>query len=119
MSTSAALFGSSSDGGMALSEWLDVMCLGCKHERAIDRPGIGGGSGCELVSRAICDPYTADMPEWAVDASPVPERFGELGRGPWPVCMSYEPRKTRSDKGVRRGPRVHGMEPLFATGGAP
>jgi hypothetical protein len=113
VSTSAALFGSSSDGGMALSEWLDVMCLGCKHESVKDREGIGGGCGCELVSRAICDPYTADMPEWAEDASPVPERFGELGRGPWPVCMSYEPRKTRSDKGVRRGPKVHGMEPLF------
>ena len=112
MSTSAALFGGNSDGGMALSEWLDVMCLGCRHERAKDRPGIGGGSGCELVSRAICDPYTADMPEWAVDASPVPERVAALGEG-WPVCMSYEPRTARCDKGKRRGPRVSGMESLF------
>ena len=115
MSTSAALFGSNSDGGMALSEWLDVMCLGCRHERAKDRPGIGGGSGCELVSRAICDPHTADMPEWTVDASPVPERVAALGEG-WPVCMAYEPRTTRCDKGMRRGPRVSGMAPLFDLG---
>ena len=70
VSTSSEIFGSNSDGGMALSEWLDAMCLGCRHERAGDRPGIGGGSGCELVSRAICDPYTADMPEWTVRCFP-------------------------------------------------
>ena len=118
VSTAAALFGSNSDGGVAMSEWLDVMCLGCKHERAKDRPGIGGGSGCDLVSRAICDPYTADMPEWAVDASPVPERFAGLPGEPWPACMAYEPRTARCDKGKRRGPRVSGMEPLFDLGAA-
>ena len=102
---------------MALSEWLDVMCLGCRHERAVDRPGIGGGSGCELVSRAICDPYTADIQEWTADASPVPERVAALGDG-WPVCMAYDKRKPRSDKGRRRGPKVSGMEPLFGLGAA-
>lgn len=112
MSTAADLFGGNSDGGVAMCEWLDAMCRGCRHERAADRQFIGGGSGCGLVSRAICDPYTADMPEWAADASPVPERVAELGDG-WPVCMSYEPRTTRSDKGKRRGPRVSGMEPMF------
>ena len=119
MSTAADLFGSNSDGGVALSEWLDVMCLGCRHESVKDRKdGIGGGSRCELVSRAICDPYTADIPEWAADASPVPERFADLDGAPWPVCMSWEPRTTRSDRGVRRGPKVSGMEPLFDLGAA-
>src|SRR6185437_544103 len=114
MSTAAGLFGSNSDGGVALSEWLDAMCLGCRHESVKDRKGgIGGGSGCELVSRAICDPYTADIPEWTVDASPKPERVADLGDEPWPVCMAYEPRTTRSDKGLRRGPKLSGMEPLF------
>jgi hypothetical protein len=102
----ADLFGPGSDGGMRMSEWLDVMCLGCKRESARDRrEGTGGGSGCELVSRAICGPYKAPMPEWPVDAA-CPERLDVLGDGPWPVCMAYEPRAVRSDKGLRRGPRV-------------
>jgi hypothetical protein len=111
------LFGSNSEGGMRLAEWLDVMCLGCRHESVKDRKdGIGGGSGCELVSRALCDPYTASMPEWSIDATPRPERLQELGEGPWPVCMAHKARKKRSDAGVRRGPRLSGMEPLFGIG---
>jgi hypothetical protein len=117
--TPVDLFGGNSDGGMRMSEWLDVMCLGCRHERAKDRQaGIGGGCGCELVSRAICDPYTAEMPEWSADASPRPERLAELGDGPWPVCLGWEPRTKRSDAGKRRGPRTGGMEPLFEMTGA-
>jgi hypothetical protein len=30
--TPVDLFGGNSERGMRLSEWLDVMCLGCKHE---------------------------------------------------------------------------------------
>jgi len=90
------------------------MCLGCRHERAGDRKeGIGGGSGCGLVSRAIGDPYGARMPEWVADDAPRPERLAGLGDGPWPVCVAWEPRAKRADAGVRRGPRVRGMEPLF------
>lgn len=109
MATAAGLFGSNSDGGMRLSEWLDVMCAGCKHESARHRKeGEGGGWGCALVSRAISDPHDADMPEWSPDATPYPPHCAEaFGDGnPWPVCLSYEPRKTRSDAGVRRGPQV-------------
>lgn len=114
--TPVDLFGGNSEGGMRLMEWLDVMCLGCRHETVKDRKeGIGGGSGCDLVSRAICDPYTAEMPEWSPDAMR-PERFSELEDGPWPVCMSYEARTKRSDAGKRRGPRVRGMEPMFEIG---
>jgi hypothetical protein len=109
--TPADLFGSTSDGMVRMAEWLDVMCVGCRRERAKDRKGIGGGSGCELVSRAIFDPYNAPMPEWDVGASPRPERLAELGDGPWPACTAHEQRKKRSDAGTRRAPR--GMDPLF------
>lgn len=117
MNTPAGLFGSTSEGGMRLEEWLGVMCAGCKHERVKDRKeGIGGGSGCDLVSRAICDPYTAEMPEWSPDAT-WPERFTELEAGnPWPVCIAWEARAKRSDAGMRRGPKVAGMDPLFELG---
>ena len=112
--TAVDLFGGNSDGGMRMSEWLEVMCLGCRHESVKYRTqGAGGGFGCELPERAICHPYTAEMPEWSVDASPRPERLAKLGDGPWPVCLNWEPRTKRSDAGVRRGPRVSGMEPLF------
>lgn len=120
MSTSVELFGTNSEGGMALNEWLDAMCLGCKHESARQRRenGGAGGIGCDLVARAICEPYTDDIEEWTGDAAPLPERVAELGRGPWPVCMAWEPRKTRADKGVRRGPKVSGMDALFDLGAA-
>jgi hypothetical protein len=116
--TPVDLFGGNSDGGMRMTQWLDVMCLGCRHERVKDRKDIGGGSGCDLVCRAISDPYTAPMPEWLVDAAPRPERLAELGEGPWPVCISHEPRKKRADAGRRRGPKLSGMEPLFDMRGA-
>ena len=110
--TAAGIFGGNSDGGMRMTEWLDVMCRGCKHERVSDRKaGIGGGCGCEPVTRAICDPYTAPMPEWTRDAE-WPERFAELDQpNPWPVCTGWEPRKKRSDAGRPR--RARGMEPMF------
>ena len=112
--TAVDLFGGNSDGGMRMTEWLEVMCLGCRHESVRARKeGCGGGIGCELPSRAICDPYTAEMPEWSPDASPRPERLAGLPEGPWPVCLSWEPRAKRSDAGKRRGPKVAGMEPLF------
>jgi hypothetical protein len=116
--TPVDLFGGNSDGGMRMTQWLDVMCLGCRHERAGQRKAFGGGTGCDLVCRAISDPYTAAMPEWLVDAAPRPERLAELGDGPWPVCTGFEPRKKRADAGRRRGPRVSGMEPLFDMRGA-
>jgi hypothetical protein len=34
VSTAADIFGGNSDGGVRLTEWLDEMCKGCKHERA-------------------------------------------------------------------------------------
>jgi hypothetical protein len=112
-STPVDLFGSNSDGGIRMSEWLDVMCKGCKHESVQDRKHIGGGCGCELVSRAICDPNKAQMPEWMV-LDPVPEGLTDaLGKGPWPVCGAYEKRTTRSDKGLRRGPRKHEGQALL------
>lgn len=115
--TASGIFGSNSDGGIRMTEWLDVMCRGCRHERVSDRKeGIGGGCGCELVSRAICDPYSAPMPEWTRDAE-WPERFADLNQpNPWPVCTAWEPRKKRSDAGKPR--RARGMEPMFEiTGG--
>lgn len=112
--TPVNLFGPGSEGGMRLLEWLDAMCAGCRHERAGDRAaGIGGGAGCGLVSRAIGDPHGAPMPEWVADDAPRPERLAGLGDGPWPVCTAWEPRTKRADAGVRRGPRVRGMTPLF------
>jgi hypothetical protein len=110
------LFGSNSDGGVRLSEWLDTMCKGCRHESARERrEGNGGGYGCDLVSRAICDPYEAGMPEWSPDATypaHCAEEFSD--GGPWPVCLSYEPRTKRRDAGRRRGPRVPaGQEALL------
>ena len=109
MTTAADLFGSNSEGGMRLSEWLDAMCAGCRHESARERrEGSGGGYGCELVARAIGDPYGADMPEWSPDATPYPPHCAEefSDGNPWPVCLAYERRRTRCDAGVRRGPRV-------------
>jgi hypothetical protein len=117
MASAADLFGGNSDGGVRLSEWLDAMCAGCRHESARDRKeGNGGGYGCPLVSRAIADPYDADMPEWSPDATPYPPHCaGEFSDGnPWPVCLAWEPRTRRSDAGVRRGPRVpEGQEALL------
>jgi hypothetical protein len=109
MSNPVDLFGSNSDGGVRMSEWLDTMCAGCKHESVrMRREGCGGGCGCPLVSKALCDPYTAEIPEWSPDATPYPPHCAEQfsDGNPWPVCLAYEPRKTRSDTGVRRGPRV-------------
>jgi hypothetical protein len=115
--TVTGLFGGNSEGYCRMEEWLAVMCLGCRHERVSDRAaGIGGGSGCELVSRAVADPYGAEMPEWSRDAAPKPGRLAELGPGPWPACMSHEARKKRSDAGSRRAPKD--MEPLFELTGA-
>jgi hypothetical protein len=112
--TAVDLFGGNSEGGMAMWAWLDVMCAGCRHESARQRrAGNGGGYGCELVTRAVCDPGEAPMPEWSPDAAPKPERLAELGPGPWPVCLAHEPRTKRSDAGKRRGPRIRGMQPLF------
>jgi hypothetical protein len=117
--TAVDLFGGNSEGGMRMSMWLEAMCLGCRRESVKARKeGDGGGFGCDLPVRAICDPYTAEMPEWSADASPKPERLAELGDGPWPVCVAYEARTKRSDAGKRRGPRVSGMEPLFEMGAA-
>ncbi len=117
--TPVDLFGGNSDGGMRMLEWLDVMCLGCRHESVKERnAGNGGGYGCHLPTRAVCDPYKTEMPEWSADASPKPERLAELGDGPWPVCLAWEPRTKRCDAGKRRGPKVTGMEPLFEIGAA-
>lgn len=117
--TPVDLFGGNSDGGDRLWMWLDVMCLGCRHESVKLRKSVGsGGNRCGIADRAVLDPYSAAMPEWSVDASPKPERLLELGDGPWPACMAYEPRRKRSDAGKRRGPRTGGMEPLFEMGAA-
>jgi hypothetical protein len=105
VNTSSDLFGGNSDGGMRLSEWLEVMCKGCVSNHGRGEPGMAG-LGCDLVSRAIGDPYDAGMPEWSTDASPWPQRFAELGDGPWPTCLAYRPRKKRSDAGQRRGQHV-------------
>jgi hypothetical protein len=116
MSPATALFGgNNSEGGMRMWAWLDVMCLGCRHESVKwRRESGGGGYGCELVTRAIGDPDDAELPEWSADAAPKPERLAELGPGPWPACLAYEPRTRRADAGVRRGPRkIRGMTPLF------
>jgi hypothetical protein len=68
------------------------------------------------VSRAICDPYKNDIPEWTV-LDPTPKPLADaLGPGAWPVCGSYERRKKRSDAGKRRGPRCHQV-PLFTVPG--
>lgn len=111
--TPVDLFGGNSEGYLRMEDWLRVMCKGCRHESAGLREGTGqGGILCEVADRAVSDPYAAEMPEWSADAAPRPERLAELGGGPWPVCMSYEARKRRSDAGSRRAPR--GIEPLFA-----
>jgi hypothetical protein len=120
VSTAADLFGGNSDGSVRMEDWLAVMCRGCVRDRGRGTAGDGhmGGMSCDLPARAYFDAYGDGIEEWAVDASPVPERFAGLGPGPWPVCMAYEPRKTRADKGMRRGPRVSGMEPMFDLGAA-
>lgn len=98
------LFGNGTDGYARAEGWLGVMCVGCTRDYGRNRTGLGGMS-CTLTTRALLNPYEADMPEWSPDATPVPPRFSELGSGRWPVCMEYTPRKTRSDAGMRRGPR--------------
>ena len=115
--TPVDLFGGNSEGYSRMGDWLRVMCLGCKRESARMRNESDTGGGlCEIADRAALDGYAAEMPEWSADASPKPGRLAELGDGPWPVCMSYEARKRRSDAGSRRAPR--GMEPLFELGRA-
>jgi hypothetical protein len=110
MATAEEIFGPNSDGGVRMSEWFDVMCVGCKNGRYEE--GIGYGVGCEVGARAAIEPYTADMPEWSLDAM-WPERFREAfaDGDPWPVCMAYEPRKRRWDAGLRRGPRLPDNQP--------
>jgi hypothetical protein len=103
MPSATDLFGGNSDGSMRMEAWLDLMCRGCVKDRGRAGSDIGGMS-CELPGRAYSDPYEADMPEWSPDASPRPERLAELGPGPWPVCMSYQARKRRSDAGRTRQP---------------
>ena len=119
--TAAGIFGGNSDGGVRLYEWLEVMCRGCTHESVKRRnDGDGGGAGCGIADRACGDPYGAPVPEWAErgDGEPLPPHTaGDDGldpRDPWPVCTSWEPRKTRADKGLRRGPQaLAGQEALF------
>lgn len=112
--TPVDLFGGNSDGGMRMWEWLEVMCKGCKHESVKAREdGTGPGVGCRIADGACFDPYKFEVPEWSPDAVR-PERLAELGDNPWPVCMAYEPRAERSDKGLRRGPRpAEGQGELF------
>jgi hypothetical protein len=110
MATAVDLFGGNSDGTVRMEEWLRAMCQGCVKDRGRSKTDLGGMS-CELPTRAYIGPYDADMPEWSEDATPKPERFAELGAGPWPVCMAYQPRKRRSDAGTSRAPA--GMDALF------
>lgn len=111
MSGSASdLFGGNSDGSMRMEGWLSVMCRGCVKDRGRSGSGLGGMS-CELPGRAYASQGDAPMPEWSPDATPKPERLAELGRGPWPVCMAYEPRARRSDAGRPR--QRKGQDALF------
>jgi hypothetical protein len=107
MATTADLFGASnSDDALRLESWLSVMCRGCVKDRGRAQSGSDmGGMGCRLPADAYADP-DADIPDWSADAAPRPERLNELSPGPWPVCLAWRPRKTRSDAGIRRGPQV-------------
>jgi hypothetical protein len=107
MATASDIFGPNSDGGMRMSEWFDVMCVGCKNGTSEDGHA---GYGCEIGARGVIN--EEDMPEWSVDAM-WPERFREafVDGDPWPVCMAYEPRKRRWDAGLRRGPRLPDNQP--------
>lgn len=112
MATTVSLFGGTSEGNSRMEEWLHTMCRGCVKDRGRSKTDLGGMS-CELPARAYDDPYAAEMPEWSETTGPKPERFSELGAGPWPVCVAYQPRKRRSDAGTSRAPA--GMDALFET----
>lgn len=110
MGTPSGLFGGNSDGALRMEEWLKAMCRGCTKDRGRRPNGGMGGFSCGLPAGAYANPE-ADIPEWSADASPVPERLAAMPGGPWPVCIAYTPRKTRSDAGKPRAAKH--ATPLF------
>jgi len=104
------VFGGNSDGSVAMFEWLDAMCPGCRH--AFWPNGRSEQVSCRrgYDSRALFRPRD-DIVAWSPDAaSRARDEFPdeEVTEIAW--CMDRVQRARRSDAGRRR-PRPQPIPP--------
>lgn len=108
------VFGGNSDGSVAMFEWLDLMCPGCRHARYPN--GRHEGVSCRLGHdlQALVFPHE-DREVWSPDACTTDEAVSRLDDPDmvraW--CFDRVPRARRSDAGKRRGPRPAPRQAMF------